>query len=129
MKNLFAPFYVGLLCSCVHFQVQAQEFKEHISKEIALSKEAGNTTIFIYNISGFVKVEGYSGDKVMLEIDKIISADDKENLEIGKKEFKLGLDQSPDSITVYIAEPNDSRPRRHRYDRYYDRDIQYEYHL
>jgi hypothetical protein len=129
MKNLFAPFYLGLACSCLHLQVHAQEFKEHISKEIALTKEAANTTILIYNLSGFIKVEGYSGDKVVLEIDKTISADDKESLELGKKEFKMGLDQTPDSITAYIAEPYDSRPHSHRYDRYNNRDIQYEYHL
>jgi hypothetical protein len=68
--------------------------------------------VAIYNLEGSVKVEGYSGDKVIIEIDKTISADDQQTLEDGKKEFKLEFEQKPDSVIAYIAEPWDTRPHQ-----------------
>ncbi|WP_431212698.1 hypothetical protein ACQ86N_44670 [Puia sp. P3] len=47
----------------------------------------------------------------MIEIDEVIHASTQEQLETGKKEFKLGFDQKNDSIIVYTAEPYDTRPR------------------
>jgi len=78
----------------------------------------------IYNIDGPVIVEGYSGNKILMEIDKLMTADDNQVLEAGKKEFRLGFDQSSDTVIAYIAAPYDSRPHRNR-DRGYDRDIEY----
>jgi hypothetical protein len=85
--------------------------------------------LFIYNISGFIRVEGYSGNKIILEMDKTISADDDKNLETGKKEFGLAFDQKSDTVIAYIAEPFDSRP--HRNWQYNDdhREIEYSYNV
>jgi hypothetical protein len=57
-------------------------------------------------------VEGYAENKVLLEMDKTITADDDKTLETGKKEFRLAFDERTDTIMAYIAEPYDSRPRR-----------------
>jgi hypothetical protein len=127
MKKTFIPLFAGLLLLCAH-QSQAQEFKEHISKEFTLQKDAAASTLAIYNVFGPVKVEGYAGSKVMIEVDKTISAKDNAALETGKQEFKLDFIQTSDSITAYIAEPHDSRPRR--WDNHYnDKRIDYEYKL
>jgi hypothetical protein len=112
MKKLTVILLMGVGIICVVPKVNAMEFKEHISKEFVLSGDAGTGMLFIYNISGFIKVEGYSGNKVLLEVDKTITADDDKNLETGKKEFKLAFDQKSDTIMAYIAEPYDSRPHR-----------------
>ena len=125
MKNLCTPFFAALLFFCIH--VNAQEFKEHVSKEFALTKDASSSVLSIYNIFGSIKVEGYSGDKVMIEVDETISAEENKTLELGKKEFKLAFDQTADTVTAYIAEPHDSRP--HRNLRNDDRDIEYNYKL
>src|SRR5450432_1417716 len=109
MKKLFFPLFAGTALSYASLAAHAQEFKEHISKEFSLSKEASGTVLSIYNINGPIRVEGYSGSKVLLEIDKTISADDNSKLETGKKEFKLGFNQTADTIIAYIAEPYDSR--------------------
>lgn len=110
MKRKIFPILTGLgiLCS-VQLSTNAQEFKEHIRKEFPVQKAAG-TVLAIYDLEGSVAVEGYAGDKVVLEIDEIISAKNDEQLETGKREFKLQFDQKSDSILVYIAEPYDSRP-------------------
>jgi hypothetical protein len=85
----------------------AQEFKQHISKEYQVKP---GSVVAVYNIDGFIKVEGYSGDKVVIDIDETIKAKDAAELERGKKEFKLGFDQKADSLIAYTAEPYDTRP-------------------
>jgi hypothetical protein len=128
MKKLMIILLIGTEIICAVPRANAREFKEHMSKEFLLSKDASVSTLFIYNISGFIKVEGYSGNKVLLEMDKTINADDDQDLEAGKKEFRLAFDQGPDSIVAYIAEPFDSRP--HRNWRHNDnRDIEYDYNV
>ncbi len=88
----------------------AQEFKEHVSKQFQVKP---GSVVAVYNINGSIKVEGYSGDKVMIEIDETIKAKDEAELARGKKEFKLGFDQKADSVTAYTAEPYDTRPHQH----------------
>jgi len=130
MRKAWIPLLTGTVLLCSQLSVRAQELKEHIVKEFTLQKEASLSTLGIYNLNGFIRVEGYAGDKVTMEIDKIISADDAANLEIGKKEFRLAFEQTGDSIIAYIAEPWDSRPRRINRHNYNDRDdIEYRYEL
>jgi hypothetical protein len=129
MKSWIIPLLAGTIFSCAQLTASAQEFKEHISKTFPLQKPAASSVLLIYNISGSIKVEGYSGDQVVMEIDKTISADNQQDLETGKKEFMLGFDQKQDSITAYIAEPYDSRPHRHWHSGDDDRRIEYEYKL
>jgi DUF4097 and DUF4098 domain-containing protein YvlB len=113
MKNTMIPLLMGTVMCCLPLPLIAQSFKEHISKEFTLSEDPSSQTLFIYNINGFIKVEGYAGAKVLLEVDETISADDNITLETGKKEFRLGFEQKTDSIITYIAEPFDSRPHQH----------------
>ena len=112
MKKAIVTLLMGLGIIYAVPKANAREFKEHMSKEFTLSSDAGKSTMFIYNITGFIKVEGYAGNKVLLEMDKTITADDEKNLETGKKEFRLAFDERTDTIMVYIAEPYDSRPHR-----------------
>jgi len=115
MKKIFFPAIAGLVISCATIRTNAQEFKEHISKQFTPQNAANVTTLAIYNIEGSIKVEGYSGDKVIMEIDKTIYAKNNDVLEQGKKEVELGFDQKSDTIWAYIAEPWDSRPHEWRY--------------
>ncbi len=110
MKRTFTPFLAGLALCCAQCPVFSQEFQEHINKEFTLSKEAALSTLAIYNINGSLRVEGYSGDKILLEVEKTISAGDESSLDSGKKEFRLEFEQKEDSIIAYIAAPYDSRP-------------------
>jgi len=86
-----------------------EQFKEHISKQYTLQKP-GSGAVTIYNLEGSIKVEGYAGDKVIIEIDKTIAAKDKDILEQGKKEVKLEFEQIGDSVVAYLHEPWDTRP-------------------
>ena len=111
-----------------------EEFKTHISKEFAVSKSVTSSVLAIYNVTGPIKVEGYSGDKVLIEIDETISGKTTADLETGKKEFKLGFDQIGDTVAAFIAAPYDSRPHQNYNNgyNYWDEDrkrIEYRYHL
>jgi hypothetical protein len=137
MKKLFNPLIagLGLLCfSRMDANAQQPEFKQHISKEFTISKAAGGV-LALYNLNGSLNVEGYSGDKVLIEVDERLTADDDSSLAIGKKEFKLVFDTTADSIIVYIADPIDTRPCRNcdhwnRRGRYGDREeIPYDFDL
>jgi len=124
MKKLLIPVLAGAGLCFAQFSASAQEFKQHISKQFTQQKGV----VAIYNTFGSINVEGYSGDKVIMEIDETISADDQSTLEQGKKEFKMGFDQKQDTVMAYIAEPYDSRPHR-RYNRDGDWHIEYKYNL
>jgi hypothetical protein len=129
MKKIIVTLLLGMGMFCAVTRANDKEFKEHLSREFTLSGNGSGSVLYIYNISGFIKVEGYSGSKVLLEMDKTISADDDKNLEAGRKEFKLGYDQRSDTVMAYIAEPYDSRP--HRNWQYNDdhREIDYNYNV
>ena len=111
MKTVIVACLLGMGMLCAIPKANAKEFKEHLSKEFTVSGNVSRTYLFIYNIFGFIKVEGYAGNKVLLEMDKSIAADDDKTIELGKKEFKLGFDQKMDTVMAYIAAPYDSRPR------------------
>lgn len=130
MKPFICLLLAGLALSCTSAPAQTLEFKNHISKEFTLSKDAGSTTLAIYNVNGFIKVEGYSGSKVVVEVDRTLSAKTSDLLEQGKKEFLLQFDQDADSIIAYIAQPFDSRPNRNNWkDGSNHRRIDYQYDL
>src|SRR3978361_589848 len=128
MKKIFFPVFAGLTLCCLF--ANAQEFKQHISKEFTLPQNAQSAVLAIYNIDGSINVEGYSGDKVVIEVDETIKAETKQTLETGKQEFKLQFDQMADTIMAYISAPYDSRPHRNWNNRGRDdREIEYEYSL
>ena len=131
MKISILTIVAGIICCCLQHPVHAQQFQEHISKTFTLSKGADLSTLAIYNINGPVRVEGYSGNDVVLEIDKTITAKNDSILNEGKNEFKLEFEQNADSIIAYIAAPYDSRPR-HNWNRNGDDDrrrIEYSFRL
>jgi hypothetical protein len=129
MKKLIVTLLMGMGIICAVANANSREIKEHQSKEFILKKDAAGSTLFIYNISGFIKVEGYSGSTVLLEMDKTISAEDDKDLETGKKEFRLAFDQRSDTVMAYIASPFDSRP--HRNWQYNDdrREVEYDFNV
>lgn len=129
MKKIIIPLLAGCVLACTLQPAEAQEYKTHVSKEFTLQKAASATVLSIYNIYGSIKVEGYAGDKVIIEIDQKISAKSNDVLEEGKRDLKLAFDQTGDTITAYIAAPYDSRPHRDYGNWNDNRRIEYKYDL
>jgi hypothetical protein len=107
MKNLIIPILAGMVLSCANSTAQENKFKENIHKEFTVS---ANSSVAVYDLDGSIKVEGYDGDKVVIDINKVISAKNSQALEEGKQDTKLGFDQAGDSLIVYTAAPYDTRP-------------------
>ncbi len=107
-KLLLIPILSGLVLSCTQTEAQELHAKEKIHKEITVSNGG---FMGLYNLNGSIKIEGYEGNKVIIDIDQTIEAENKSELEEGKQELKLGFDQKGDSLTLYTAEPYDTRPR------------------
>ncbi|WP_236668798.1 DUF4097 family beta strand repeat-containing protein [Hymenobacter rubidus] len=99
-----------VLCSAAACRAQSKEATEKISREFTLTADAGKSTLALYNIFGSVTVQGYAGNKVLVEATKTVRADDDQTLETGRKEAQLGFTQHGDSVVVYLAGPYDSRP-------------------
>jgi DUF4097 and DUF4098 domain-containing protein YvlB len=110
-----------LICLLLAFFRQlavAQEDKENIVKEFTFPTAGNNNVLYIENINGSVNVEGYQVNKVIVEVEKTLKARNEEDLAKAKKEVKLGIEQSGDSLTLFIDNPYVYRRRdgRIRYD-------------
>jgi len=112
MKKLLIPVLAGAGLCFAQFSASAQEYKQHISKQFTLQ----SGVVAIYNVYGSINVEGYSGDKVIMEIDETISGRDQQIVDQGKNEVKLAFDQKPDSVIAYIAKPYNSKPHHSWHD-------------
>ncbi len=125
-KTSLIPFAVGCSLYFAQTAASAQEFKAHINKQFTLQAATANTVLAVYNISGSIKVEGYNGDKILIEADETLSAKNEKDLETGKREFKLGFEQKADSVIAYISAPFDSRPHDN-YSNHHDIRINYHF--
>ncbi|UOQ70691.1 DUF4097 family beta strand repeat-containing protein [Hymenobacter cellulosilyticus] len=114
-----------LLSSC-QAKAQKREFREQVSREFTLTADPGRSVLAVYNIDGPVSVQGTSGNQVVVEVTRLIRADNEADLEQGKKEAVPGFLQRNDSIVAYMAGPYDSRPRRNGRHFNHD-DIKYSY--
>ncbi|TYZ14503.1 hypothetical protein FY528_01890 [Hymenobacter lutimineralis] len=102
------------LPSC-SLQAQDREVTEKVSREFTLTADAGRSTLALYNIFGSVRVEGTSGNKVVVEVTKTLKGDDATALAEAKKDVQIGFLQRNDSVVVYQQGPFDSRPRRNQH--------------
>ncbi|KPM48727.1 DUF4097 family beta strand repeat-containing protein [Jiulongibacter sediminis] len=125
MKKLKLMIIVGLLATCQQSPAQERVFEEHISRQFDV---VDGSTLAIYNVFGSIDVEGYDGNRILLEIDKKLIAENANELAKAKEEFKLNFDQKTDSLIVFIKEPRDSRPDRN-YRNWEHKEIKYTYHL
>ena len=86
----------------VSTQLMAQTFTEKITKEVSFEKRSNDNAILVANINGNIKVEGYAGDKILLEVTKSIWAKTNERLEKGKSQIQLGMIDRVDTILLFV---------------------------
>lgn len=88
-----------ILCFEVGF---SQTFSEKLSKEFTFEKASASNTLMVANINGFVKVVGYEGESILVEVEKTIKAKTEARLEKGKNELLLGVIDRADTIILYV---------------------------
>ena len=93
---------VVVLCSTVAL---GQQFKDTITKEFKFESASNNNVFLLANVVGNITVEGYSGDKIILEAERILHAKSNERLEKAKSEIGLGVVDHLDTIIVFVNGP------------------------
>lgn len=99
----------------------SQQFNETIKKELTFEKKSDKNALMIANINGSIVVEGYDGDKVIVEVNKEIMAKTDGRLEQGKSEIQLGVLDLADTLILYVngtcSEFGRNNQRYHRNER------------
>src|SRR5687768_11975649 len=99
MKTLFA-----LLGCVITTLTTAQQFSEKINKEFTFEKKSADNAIIVANINGNIKVTGYDGDKVILEVNRQIFGKTEARLQKGKDELQLGILDRADTLIFYVVQ-------------------------
>jgi hypothetical protein len=82
----------------------AQQFSDKITKEFTFEKKTASNAVMVANINGSVKVMGYEGDKIILEVNRSIDAKTDARLEKAKQEVQLGVIDRADTLILYVQE-------------------------
>lgn len=123
MNKLFIFVLLTALASCKNSYVNAQNkegkttenyysdrnelvFEEKLHQEY----EVNQKDLKVYNLNGDIHVSHHDGDKIIVDIIKIVKGKSKEKLELGKNALKLGVDQKA-GLMLFIEEPFDTRPK------------------
>jgi DUF4097 and DUF4098 domain-containing protein YvlB len=96
-------FLITLLVAAYTTVTFAQTHTEKIVREITFEKVSEANALMIANINGDVKVQGYDGDKILIEVNKWVAGKTAARLEKGKTELQLGVINRADSIILYVV--------------------------
>jgi len=91
-----------VLFMAMPFGALGQVFTEKITRELTFEKKDPANAVMIANINGNVTVQGYDGDKVLLEVTKTVRGKTDARLERGKKEIQLGVIDRADTLIFYV---------------------------
>jgi DUF4097 and DUF4098 domain-containing protein YvlB len=122
MKFIFTIILATFICCTVY----PQQHKETIKKEIDFP-EGKNAVLVIENISGKIEIEGYSGDKVSIEIYNEFFADSKEELEEAMKKVYLSFETRKDTVDIFLDGVCGCNRDRHRNNNWERCDFDYRY--
>lgn len=101
MKTM-KPIGVLLVMLTGFLPAVGQTHSETIQRELVFEKKGVANTLMVLNINGNVKVEGYAGDKVIVEVRKSIKAKTDQRLQEGKEEIQLGVIDRADTLILYV---------------------------
>lgn len=90
-----------IITTLIQSAVFAQSFTDKIVKELSFEKKGVDNALMIANINGSIKVTGYDGDKVLIEVTRTIKAKTPERLEKSKAQIKLGIIDRADTLILY----------------------------
>ncbi len=94
-----------IIVMCWAINVNAQMKEEILTSEYGFEK-AGSANVFqLSNINVFIKVEAYSGNKIMLEVRKQIWGKTDARVNLGMKEIGVALLDRYDTLIVYASGP------------------------
>jgi hypothetical protein len=92
-----------LILLCLPLAGWAQTYTDKITKELKFEKAGSSNTLVLANINGSMSVQGYDGDKILIEAERTIKAKTEARLEQGKKEMQLQQIDRLDTLIVYVG--------------------------
>ncbi|UII77017.1 DUF4097 domain-containing protein [Flagellimonas sp. HMM57] len=104
MKQLILMVFLISFLGMQSCNAQQKKHEEQIKKEVPLSNNTKNRLV-IKNVFGSIAVEGYSGNEVLVDVEKIVSADNAIDLELGKKELTLKIVQEENLVILHPDAP------------------------
>lgn len=110
MKSIMTILLVGITVTA-----SAQQFSEKINKELSFEKKSASNAIIIDNINGSIKVAGYDGDKIVLEVNKTIWGKTESRLETGKKDLDIGVIDRADTVIIYVKDGCNTYGKQRKY--------------
>ena len=88
-----------------HTSEKKLKSKEIIQKELQFSTNSSDNILVVDNVYGSIKIEGYDGKKIIVEVVKQVYADTQEELERGKQEIGVKTVQKEEAIYTYLSSP------------------------
>jgi hypothetical protein len=101
---LMALALFGLFLAAHDRDYDVQE-KEEISKTLKVADASQAAEVIVDNVWGSVKVEGTSGQDVILTAQKTILAESTEKLQKAKEEVKLDITEKGNTLDIYVDGP------------------------
>jgi hypothetical protein len=98
-KNMYIGWFAALMLPLMAW---SQTYSDKITKELTFENTGGSNTLLIAGINGSIVVEGYAGDKVMVEVTRTINAKTDARLETGKRELTLGVMDRADTLMIFL---------------------------
>lgn len=133
MKPSVKIIMIVLGTVCFPLLSNTQEYKEKITRELKFEKQDINNLLMVKNIFGSIDVKGYTGNNILVEVDKTINAGSEKSIEEGKSDIQLGILETGDSVILYMDSPYSTLIRKKGKISYYvdfnDCDINYKFNL
>ena len=111
MKQIKSIIIITICCLITNINAQRNQkdkklkSTEKITKEYEFNANSPDNILVVDNIYGSIDVEGYNGETIKLEVTKTISADTKEDLELGKNEIGIKSNKKENAVYVYLDSP------------------------
>ncbi|SIT84014.1 DUF4097 family beta strand repeat-containing protein [Pontibacter indicus] len=102
--KIIQPLFLIVALLCFSTGLVAQDHTQKIVKELRFNRQSPGNVLKIENINGFVHVEPHQGDKVLIEVERIIEPRAADGLE-KSKELSLEFEVSGDSIISFLKAP------------------------
>jgi DUF4097 and DUF4098 domain-containing protein YvlB len=92
---------ITVVCFMTVVTGYAQTFSDKVNQELTFEKTGPGNALIVANINGSIKISGYDGDKIMVEVNRTIKAKTNERLENAKGQIKPGVIDRADTLILY----------------------------
>ena len=78
---------------------------ETITREFSFGNDVKTPNLLVDNINGFIHVETYQGDKMILSVERTVSARDEDCMSKALREVTLDIETLNDEVKLYVDGP------------------------